>query len=105
MWFTQSSPSFVRQPNLKNQGLPLKTKINVIETFENYEQAIKVLDEIQRAVKNAGVLPDSWSTCSSDFSVILGIHIARSIFGGVVLLCCHFGVEEIEVRKNTKDLL
>eukprot|EP01126_Amoeba_proteus_P008928 TRINITY_DN1338_c0_g1_i23.p1 TRINITY_DN1338_c0_g1~~TRINITY_DN1338_c0_g1_i23.p1 ORF type:complete len:101 (+),score=15.48 TRINITY_DN1338_c0_g1_i23:204-506(+) len=60
MWFTQSSPSFVRQPNLKNQGLPLKTKINVIETFENYEQAIKVLDEIQRAVKNAGVLPDQY---------------------------------------------
>eukprot|EP01126_Amoeba_proteus_P015124 TRINITY_DN1672_c0_g1_i10.p1 TRINITY_DN1672_c0_g1~~TRINITY_DN1672_c0_g1_i10.p1 ORF type:complete len:178 (+),score=28.60 TRINITY_DN1672_c0_g1_i10:94-627(+) len=74
-----------------------------LETFGSYGRAVKVLEDIRRSTKNTGVLADSWSTCYSDYSVILATHIVRSILGKAVQLCHHFGSEEENSSGNPDD--
>eukprot|EP01126_Amoeba_proteus_P038776 TRINITY_DN4057_c0_g1_i1.p2 TRINITY_DN4057_c0_g1~~TRINITY_DN4057_c0_g1_i1.p2 ORF type:complete len:171 (-),score=14.94 TRINITY_DN4057_c0_g1_i1:96-608(-) len=68
-----------------------------LETFGGYRRTAIILEDIRKAVKNSGVSADSWNTCYLDYSVILGIHIVRSILKTFTY------VEGLESKKKGKE--
>eukprot|EP01126_Amoeba_proteus_P006453 TRINITY_DN12259_c0_g2_i1.p1 TRINITY_DN12259_c0_g2~~TRINITY_DN12259_c0_g2_i1.p1 ORF type:complete len:102 (-),score=15.93 TRINITY_DN12259_c0_g2_i1:201-506(-) len=82
VWYTQSSPSIAKWWALKKQRATLEYEDKkfrkyqswfanarevaelppvTLETYGSYGRAAKVLEDIRKAVRNAGVSADSWN--------------------------------------------